>query len=277
MFQGIVDYYNGIKSQGDVRSKELYFVEDPLWVFCAAAVYLTVVILGPRFMQNKQALGLRNMLIVYNGFSVALSIWMMYEFFVCSFLNPEFNLLCQDMDESDRSPMTMRLINVHWWYFFSKVIEFMDTFFFVLRKKNNQISFLHVYHHTSMLLLQWSLVKYVPGGVSYFGPMCNCFIHTLMYAYYGLAAIGPHMQKYLWWKKYLTRMQMAQFVCIFLFCANAVMHSAQPMVKTMLWIHWIYMISLFYLFNLFYQTSYVRKSKPESKSEGSLCEKVKCN
>merc|ERR1719155_138907 len=121
-------------------------------------------------MQNKQAFGLRNMLIVYNGFSVALSIWMMYEFFVCSFLNPGFNLFC----------------------------EFMDTFFFVLRKKNNQISFLHVYHHTSMLLLQWSLVKYIPGGVSYFGPMLNCFIHTLMYAYYGLAAIGPHMQKYLW-------------------------------------------------------------------------------
>merc|ERR1719494_1638355 len=145
-------------------------------------------------MQNKQAFGLRNMLIVYNGFSVALSIWMMYEFFVCSFLNPGFNLFCEDMDENDRSPTTMRLINVHWWYFLSKVIEFMDTFFFVLRKKNNQISFLHVYHHTSMLLLQWSLVKYIPGGVSYFGPMLNCFIHTLMYAYYGLAAIGPHMQ-----------------------------------------------------------------------------------
>merc|ERR1719494_1249469 len=68
-------------------------------------------------MQNKQAFGLRNMLIVYNGFSGALSLWMMYEFFVSSFLNPDFNLLCQDMDEDDRSPMTMRLINVHWWCF----------------------------------------------------------------------------------------------------------------------------------------------------------------
>jgi hypothetical protein len=136
-------------------------------------------------MQNKQAFGLRNMLIVYNGFSVAFSLWMMYEFFVCSFLNPNFNLFCQDMDEDDSGPTTMRLINVHWWYFLSKVIEFMDTLFFVLRKKNNQISFLHVYHHTSMLLLQWSLVKYTPGGVSYLGNMPNCFIHTLMYAYYG--------------------------------------------------------------------------------------------
>jgi hypothetical protein len=30
-----------------------------------------------------------------------------------------------------------------------------------------------------------------------------------------LAAIGPQMQKYLWWKKYLTTMQMVQFVAVF--------------------------------------------------------------
>ena len=27
--------------------------------------------------------------------------------------------------------------------------------------------------------------------------------------------MGPHMQKYLWWKKYLTTFQMIQFVCVF--------------------------------------------------------------
>jgi elongation of very long chain fatty acids protein 7 len=30
-----------------------------------------------------------------------------------------------------------------------------------------------------------------------------------------LAAIGPQMQKFLWWKKYLTALQMIQFVVIF--------------------------------------------------------------
>ncbi len=33
-----------------------------------------------------------------------------------------------------------------------------------------------------------------------------------MYAYYGLAAFGPHMQKYLWWKRYITQLQIVQFV-----------------------------------------------------------------
>lgn len=31
-----------------------------------------------------------------------------------------------------------------------------------------------------------------------------------MYSYYLLAALGPHMQKYLWWKKYLTGLQMVR-------------------------------------------------------------------
>ena len=33
-----------------------------------------------------------------------------------------------------------------------------------------------------------------------------------MYIYYGLAAIGPSMQKYLWWKRYMTKLQL---VCAF--------------------------------------------------------------
>lgn len=45
-------------------------------------------------------------------------------------------------------------------------------------------------------------------STAFFGANINSFIHVVMYSYYGLAAFGPHMQKYLWWKKYLTIMQM---------------------------------------------------------------------
>jgi elongation of very long chain fatty acids protein 4 len=38
--------------------------------------------------------------------------------------------------------------------------------------------------------------------------MLNSFVHTIMYAYYGLSALGPWVQKYLWWKKYITQMQL---------------------------------------------------------------------
>ena len=48
------------------------------------------------------------------------------------------------------------------------------------------------------------------------GATLNSFIHVIMYIYYGLAGLGPHMQKYLWWKKYLTRLQLVREYCCFL-------------------------------------------------------------
>lgn len=48
--------------------------------------------------------------------------------------------------------------------------------------------------------------------VAFFIGLANTFVHIIMYSYYGLAAIGPHMQKYLWWKKYLTSLQLVS-VC----------------------------------------------------------------
>lgn len=46
------------------------------------------------------------------------------------------------------------------------------------------------------------------GGHSTFFGFLNTFVHIIMYSYYMLAALGPHMQKYLWWKKYVTTLQM---------------------------------------------------------------------
>jgi hypothetical protein len=46
------------------------------------------------------------------------------------------------------------------------------------------------------------------GGHSTFFGFINTFVHIVMYTYYLLAALGPHYQKYLWWKKYLTTFQM---------------------------------------------------------------------
>lgn len=38
-----------------------------------------------------------------------------------------------------------------------------------------------------------------------------------MYMYYGLAALGPGMTKYLWWKRYLTSLQLVSehLNCVF--------------------------------------------------------------
>lgn len=52
------------------------------------------------------------------------------------------------------------------------------------------------------------------GGMGSFHAMVNATVHVIMYFYYGLSAAGPRFQKYLWWKKYMTGIQL---VCLFVF------------------------------------------------------------
>lgn len=55
-----------------------------------------------------------------------------------------------------------------WWTMILKIIELSDTIIFVLRKKMNQITFLHVYHHAMVVCLSWIGCKYVAGMLNNF-------------------------------------------------------------------------------------------------------------
>ncbi|CAG2064399.1 unnamed protein product [Timema podura] len=139
-----------------------------------------------------------------------------------------------------------------------KVLDLLDTVFFVLRKKNNQITFLHVYHHAAMVFGTWIAVKFladlsqgvvciwlpvdvqvpvalvesccrefaddsgvvaglkvliVGGHATYLG-LINSIVHAFMYTYYLLTNINPDYKKSIWWKKYITQLQMAQFLIL---------------------------------------------------------------
>lgn len=49
------------------------------------------------------------------------------------------------------------------------------------------------------------------GGNATFPNILNNFVHVLMYFYYMLSAMGPQYQKYLWWKRYMTEIQIVSF------------------------------------------------------------------
>lgn len=76
-----------------------------------------------------------------------------------------------------------------------------------------------------------------------------------------MAAIGPEMQKYLWWKKYLTILQMIQFCGISshafqLFISN-------PCNYPIVFSYWIggHGVLFFFLFKNFYKEAYESKRK----------------
>lgn len=74
----------------------------------------------------------------------------------------QYSFRCQPVDYS-QNPLAVRMAHGCWWYYFSKFTEFMDTIFFVLRKKNDHISTLHVIHHGCMPMSVWFGVKFTPG------------------------------------------------------------------------------------------------------------------
>jgi len=94
-----------------------------------------------------------------------------------------------------------------WVYVFllSKYYEFLDTFFIVIKK--HKLIFLHWYHHILTLLITWAGIKY-GVGFQYMALITNTFVHIMMYWYFFLTSQGV---KGIWWKPYLTIMQMIQF------------------------------------------------------------------
>ncbi|XP_037634850.1 elongation of very long chain fatty acids protein 7a isoform X2 [Sebastes umbrosus] len=186
--------YDEFIQNADRRTATWFLMSSPLPQALVIAVYIYFVTsLGPRIMENRKAFDLKGVLIVYNFSVVALSLYMCYEF-VMSGWGTGYTFHCDPVDYSD-SPQGVRI-------------------FFVLRKKNSQVTFLHVYHHSIMPFTWWFGVRFSAGGMGTFHALLNCIVHVIMYTYYGLTALGPNYQKYLWWKKYLTTIQLIQFVMV---------------------------------------------------------------
>ena len=109
-------------------------------------------------------------------------------------------------------------------YCFTKALELCDTLFMILKHKSRQISFLHVYHHASMLILSdmarqsqynWPSVAIILG--------LNSAVHVLMYFYYFLSALNPGGAKPSW-RQRLTEFQILQFIIDLVFAAYGYLH-----------------------------------------------------
>ncbi|KAB7507182.1 Elongation of very long chain fatty acids protein 4, partial [Armadillidium nasatum] len=240
-------------SISDKRVKNWFLMSSPIPTVIITLSYLMLVKYGPRLMENYKPLELRKTLIVYNLGMMMLNLFIGLELARASYVLG-YSWYCQPVDYS-YNYYEMKIASGLWWYYMSKLIEFTDTLFFILRKKNNQLTFLHVYHHSTMFFLWWIGVKYVAGGSSFLAAMMNSFVHVIMYLYYGLSSFGPYMQKYLWWKKYLTCIQLVQFSAAGVLGLRALIAGCDfP-----LWMQYalvIYMLSFIILFSRFYKSSY---------------------
>ncbi|XP_058123352.1 elongation of very long chain fatty acids protein 7-like [Anopheles ziemanni] len=258
---GLIDRYWLIVEEliADPRAKQLPFMDNPLPTLGMITIYLLwVLLIGPMYMRDRKPMDLRRVIIFYNLFQVLLSGYMFYEHLMAGWLRG-YSFTCQTVDYSD-SPLSRRMFNLCYVYYLSKLTEFADTVFFVLRKKQSQITDLHVYHHSLTPMEAWILTKFIAGGNATLPNVINNFVHVLMYFYYMLSAMGPRYQKYLWWKKYMTEVQIIQFIICIAHCINALVTGCPfpRFISTLLLINATIFLALFMNF---YIESYKRKGK----------------
>ncbi|XP_023222626.1 putative fatty acid elongation protein 3 [Centruroides sculpturatus] len=94
----------------------------------------------------------------------------------------------------------------------SKLIEFGDTLFIVLRKQ--KLIFLHWYHHALTLIFVW-YCNSNEASTTYWCMTMNMFVHSFMYTYYAMKAMKINVPVYI--AMTITIMQIAQmFMAFFL-------------------------------------------------------------
>ncbi|CAG2119426.1 unnamed protein product, partial [Medioppia subpectinata] len=235
---------------------ELFLTIMFLWL-------IFVTKLGPNLMRDRKPFVLREIIMFYNFILVVINAYFTYKAFEWL----EFGRKSWDPKLPERnkwSDKEIAEIPDKVVYFYSKLIDLFDTVFFVLRKKSNQITFLHVYHHFMVPVLMYITSKLcVRSPVFEMFAFVNSIVHTVMYSYYLLSAFGPQIQPYLWWKRYITRLQLIQFA-FFGYCIINGMFYGDPSgypIALQLAVS-VQPFVFFYMFFTFYITSY-RKNKSQ--------------
>lgn len=234
-------------------SAKLPLVQPSFAAACGVG-YLTFVLLVPiMFRAIGFKMKLKPIMRLYNLFMVVLSAYMGTKSIMLA-REANDSLWCVPLSQGKQGEEMAQLV---WLFTYSKVIEFLDTVFMIFEGRMRQVSFLHVYHHVSILSYWFAILWLSPGSDAYFSLAGNSYIHVLMYAYYLLASFGYSP----WWKYYITKCQIFQFCC---FCAQSIyvgyMRAGEcdfPLVlaRGLLW----YMLTLIALFMHFLITNKGKK------------------
>ena len=171
-------------------------------------VYLIFIYIGPSLLKNSPAWKLDSILALWNLSLSIFSFWgasrtvphlihfltiKSFEETVCDFPAPLWGY--------GSTGIAVLL------FCLSKIPETLDTVLIVLRKK--PLTFLHWYHHVSVLLFCWNSYVTESAAGLYFVAM-NYTVHTVMYFYYFARSVHIVPRDFPSWT--ITMLQITQFI-----------------------------------------------------------------
>lgn len=167
----------------DPRVSHFPLINGGIWkILLIMSSYLTITrVLLPKYMQQRNAFELRSAMLCYNLIMVTCNAVVFYWVVVAL----DYGRIFLDFRYPschDKSPSTLWFLNFIWWFWMIRFMDLLDTVFFVLRKKEGQITTLHLYHHTVVPILFWVTLKH-NGMIPIVRMFCviNSFIHGKLF------------------------------------------------------------------------------------------------
>lgn len=155
--------------------------------------------------------------------------------------------------ESASTPVEGALFGWSYIYYLSKYYELLDTLLALIKGRPPPHFVLHVYHHTSVLLMSWAWLEHTQS-LQQIGLIWNTTVHVVMYYYYFWTTLGYRLS----WKGFVTIFQCIQFTSS-LFCFAVTLYlvamgnPCSGMIPLSLNI--VFYVTLLYLFIQVYRTN----------------------
>lgn len=191
-------------------SQNFLLVGNVEFISTVTLFYVLMSLYGPKVMASRKEFHLKTVIQCYNLFMILINAYIVKEILVTSWNKHWY---CEPTSR-DLTPEAVRHGRAIWIFYLTKLVEYCDTLFFILRKKFHNVNFIHVYHHASVTVYIWGVASFVPTGTAFVPCVCNAFVHVVIYSYYFLSALGPKYAKYLWWRNYLIQLRIFQFMVI---------------------------------------------------------------
>ncbi|CAD2090237.1 long chain fatty acid elongation enzyme, putative [Plasmodium vinckei lentum] len=186
------------------KGRELAIKYEPI-ILGISFLYIPLILIFQKIMKKRKEIEAKYIKILWN---ISLSFF--------SFLGVLFIILYDKnvlkyliLEEKEYSAITRAVICI---FTLTKVVEYGDTLFLILKKK--KLTFLHSYHHLSVVIYCLYSQKELVSHAHYF-VFLNLIVHSIMYCYFGCIYIIPKIVYR--FRKLITCLQIFQmFIGIFI-------------------------------------------------------------
>lgn len=229
---------------------------------------------GLNFMKNRKPFNLRYPLAIWSAmlglFSIMGSYYFLPEIISKLYNDGFYKAACDNTFKSDR-----QYVYWAWLFTWSKVLEFGDTAFIVLRKQ--KLTFLHWFHHAMTVICVFS---YFPDNCSinrWTGSM-NYLVHSVMYTYYSFKAFRIFIPRFIAF--FITVSQIAQmfvgfYIAGYIFVKKQTNTPCSMSKNQSLFSVTIYVAYFALFLNFFVRTYFFKNSTSKIKMENKGDENVK--